>query len=261
MELNQALVVDMNRYVKALLIAASVYALLIVFFGQLYFPKWTSKLWHEIAGTVVFILVVMHLCMMRSIFSYFKKQTAPFFIYRDIILVLMLLDFIAVTIFGMALSKNLYVGLVPIDKAIARQSHTSLAIYMYILIGMHLGCYLYKLLIMLNDVCASRVQDKAHQCGLTTSKCPFKGAKAPGNWILLLLHLIAINGFIELCKPYYWDVLLWQYRKLAVDRERSYILNTIDQVSITILFMVLSFYISRYLLLRSTKKEPKAKAA
>lgn len=248
----------MNRYIKALLIAATMYVLLIAFFGQLYFPKWTGKLWHEIAGTVVVVLVLTHLFMMRSILSYFKQQRAPIFIYRDIILVLMLVDFIAVAIFGIALSKNLYVGLIPIEKAIARQSHTSLAIYLYILIGLHLGCYLGKFLSLLNNVCASRVHTAAVSSGIEPSKCPFKGSKAPGNWFLLALHIMAINGFIEFCKPYYWDVLLWQFRKLAVDRERSYILNTIDQVSITIFFMVVSFYITRYLLLRSSKQEPKA---
>ena len=245
----------MNRFVKALLIAALVYTLLIVFFGQLYFYKWTGKLWHEIAGTIVFVLVVIHLLMMKSIFSYITKQRSAFFIYRDIILLLMAVDFIAVTIFGMAMSKNLYPGWIPIEKAIARQSHTSLAIYLYILIGLHLGCYLSKLLSMLNDACAIRVREQAAACSIKESKCPFKGSKAPGNWVLLSLHIVALNGFLEICKPYYWDVILWQYRKLAIDHDRSYILNTIDQVSITVFFMLVSYYVTRYLLLKDSRED------
>ena len=78
-----------------------------------------------------------------------------------------------------------------------------------------------------------------------------------GKVMIAALSVVALNGLLEMIKPYYIDVLTYSFRALKVDRERSIILNTIDQMSVSVLFMLISYAISSVLLKFSTKKEPK----
>lgn len=167
------------------------------------------------------------------------QQRSPYFIYRDIILALLFIDFIIVMIFGIAMSKHIFPGLIPIPKSIARQAHSTSAIYLYLLIGMHLGCYLSKLVALIKDTFG----------------------RYAGKVFIAALCLIAINGLIEMMKPYYIDLLTYAFKAIRYDKERSMILNTVDQLSVSVLFMVISYGISSFLLKHSTKKEPQAKAA
>lgn len=225
----------MKKFLQALLIAVSVYCLLIALFSQLYFPRATGRFWHELVGTLVLVVVVVHVILLRSFFSYMLQQRSPYFIYRDIILALLFIDFIVVMVFGIAMSKIIFPDLIPIPKSIARQAHTTSAIYLYLLIGMHLGCYFSKLVAFMKD----------------------SFGRHAGKVMIAALSVVALNGLLEMIKPYYIDVLTYSFRALKVDRERSIILNTIDQMSVSVLFMLISYAISSVLLKFSTKKEPK----
>ena len=230
----------MRPYIKSFIIALAVYLLLVAGFAQLYFPKVTSKLYHEIIATILFVVVIVHIVLMRSYFTSMLKQKGAFFYYRNFVIIGLAVSFIITVICGIALSKHLYPGLLPIERSFARQTHTTAAVYTYIFAGLHLGCYLTRFLNMLNEY-LPHVR---------------KGAMAlftPARLTMAGFTLIAINGLTQVFTPGYWAVLSAAYRKLSWDRERSVILNTMDQLSITVLFMLISALLVHWLLTRNQR--------
>lgn len=235
----------MKSVLKGLLIAFSIYLLLLWGFSQLFVPQVTGVKVHEWTGVAILVMVAVHVYLLRSFFSFFTSQKAPYFIYRDVIIVALILTFVTTVFTGLSISHYVVPGLIPIPRGIALQIHTTSTTYMVIAIGMHLGCYVSKFYAWFNDAFYS-------------AKARFP--RLPSYLLRVALYLMALNGITQVTTEDYLNKLTATQSFSFYDYDRLFILNVVDQVSILVLFMMVSSHLASFFLMRSLKKEKRVKA-
>lgn len=253
-----------SSVLKPLLTGMLVYALLLMCFAHLFVVHATPVVWHEITGLAVLVVVMVHVVLLRSFFSFVGSQKAPVFIYRDIVLLLLALFFIVSMISGIAFSKVIFRNWLTFlgDRAMWRNVHAFATSYLLLLIGMHLGCYLNKFYIWLSEGLAPLILGKAYQQlpqdmaeAVKRAETLSKAAKNVRLALSVGLGLMAINGLYQFFATSFFYKLINERKFAFYDFDRLAILNVIDQLSIMVLAMVISAFIYRFLLQRSVKPE------
>lgn len=253
-----------SSVLKPLLTGMLVYALLLLCFAHLFVVHATPVVWHEITGLTVLVVVIVHVMLLRSFFSFVGSQKAPVFIYRDIVLLLLAIFFIVSIISGIAFSKVIFKNCLtfPGDRAMWRNVHAFATSYLLLLIGMHLGCYLNKFYIWLSEGLAPLILGKAYQQlpqdmaeAVKRAETLSKAAKNVRLALSVGLCLMAINGLYQFFATSFFYKLINERKFAFYDFDRLAIFNVIDQLSIMVLAMVISALICRFLLQRSVKPE------
>ena len=88
----------------------------------LYFHRVTTIPVHEAFGLLM-VVVAIHIWFFRGIFSFIGSQSAPVFLWRDLVLLLLALSFVAAVISGIAISHYFFRGWFEIDKRFWRTMH------------------------------------------------------------------------------------------------------------------------------------------
>ncbi len=103
-----------------------------------------GELFHEIAGTAIFVLFIIHQILNRKWYGgLFKGRYTPSRIFRTIIDLLLVLFMILQPLSGVLLSKHLYTFLPSLSiSAFARSVHMLLAYWGYVLLSIHAGTHL-----------------------------------------------------------------------------------------------------------------------
>lgn len=153
---------------------AAVYSLLLlvilVAFTLLFDVHGTGKLIHETLGILIILLVGYHIYhnawFFKQLFNKNKnanptvkkesRYSNPYFIFFDLTIVLMVIDFVAVIITGIMTSQIYFRGFLNAlslpSSAVVRPYHALAVFLLFPLIGLHLGLHLQSLISVLKSV-------------------------------------------------------------------------------------------------------------
>lgn len=230
----------MPSVLRNLLLALVIYSLLLAGFSSIFVPQVMDIAIHEIGALSIVAIVLLHVYLMRSFFSYVLKQHAPFFIYRNFTLLGLLLSLIVAVISGMCISYYLFQGLIPVDRHIAHLWHNAATSYLLLFIGLHLGCYGSKFFSWLDQ-----------------SIMPHSSYKIPSTIIKIGLLIVAYHGAILICRADYLDKLTLQQSFSIVDYDSPMSHLVINNLAILTCYFLISATLSHMLLVCSMRKEPK----
>ena len=189
-----------------------------------------GELAHEILGTVMSILFVIHHILNRRWFGALTKGIYPIFrIFQTTVVILMLISVPASAISGIILSKHIYRFMnINQRESIARSVHMVCAYLNYILMSLHLGLHWH---VMLGAVCKKRVWEN--------------------RIIFLVLRMIAVltaaYGIYAFMKRQFGEYLFLRTHFLFLDSSEPMILFFTDYIAIMVLFVFLGHYLG-YLL-------------
>lgn len=257
-EQAQGKAIKMAPWLKSMLLNALVYVLLLCCFSHLYVVQATPLVLHELTGVAVCLVVIGHVVLFKSFFGYAFRQKSGVLLYRDVIVSLLFAAFVITTISGVGYSHELFDDIIrlPGDRRMWHTIHTVAAAYLMILIGFHLGCYLNKFYTFLGDTTVMLMG--------TTGVKGDEASSAQDNsrkvvcYVHILLHvclgLIAFNGAMQFYATGFYHKLFAERVFSFYDFDRSAIWNVVDQVSIAMLFMVISAIIYRFLLHKGARQ-------
>lgn len=277
------------RWWRMLLENVVVLALLLVGFTFLFMVRATPLVLHEIFGLVVVAVVLVHVYLLRSFFSFVRGQKQAVFIYRDLVLLGLVVSLVLTVWSGLCISHVLFKGVFISHEnfGLWRRMHTFASTYLLLFIGLHLGCYVLRFISWLSEslvqslelATKSNVKSHAQSANEVTvhgdGDSALAGAGqaalasqshyakwrlwlAQGLWVGLVL--ISINGIIQSVQGSLYSHLLCQRAFSFYDYERLWVWNVVDQLSIVVLFMVLSGLLYGALLRCSQPQEQTAKA-
>ena len=128
-----------RKLLKDLLTGVSVYVLLLLCFSFLFIVHATPLVFHEVFGLLIFVVVITHVVLLRSFFSFVREQRQPVFIYRDVVLLGLAIAFILAVISGIAFSHVLLKDVIslPGSRRMWHDVHTVSTSYLLIFIGLH----------------------------------------------------------------------------------------------------------------------------
>lgn len=275
---------------RALMHNVVVIALLLLGFTFLFMVRAAPLVMHEIFGLVVLAIVILHVYLLRSFFSFVGSERQAVFIYRDIVLLGLIISFVLTLWSGLCISHILFKGVFISHENFGfwRRMHTFASAYFLLFIGLHLGCYLLKfgswLSESLSQVLSLTINLKPQIASSDKANIERKEEGADTNitnaitavdttisneshyanvriWLerglLAGLVLICINGAIQSVQGSFYSHLLCQRSFSFYDYERPWILNAVDQLSIIALFMAISGLIY-WALLRCSQPKDKA---
>lgn len=224
---------------KAFWINVAVLIMLVFSFSILPERKTTGMVVHETLGLLIVAVVIWHVYIYRSLFTFCKQQTAPIFIYRDIILILLgvLLVFVLVT--GILGSKELFRPMVvalQLDVRFWHGLHKDSGDIMLMVIGLHIGMYLDRFLNWFSMILSSVMDgDKARKL------------------LLIGFYLMALEGLIQLGEDL-WPVIADLPQDFYGSTLTAY-LKLSQEVAIAVFFMMVSLHLTRWLCFKSCKAE------
>ena len=191
---------------------------------------------HEIIGTAIFILFIVHHVMNRNWYKALPKgKYNGGRIFRTILDLLLLVFMLLQPISGILMSKHLYIFLpvLPIS-AKAREIHMLFAYWGFVLMGIHLGTHLTGL--------SDRLKRKN------------KGAWIAAIAVLLVIAVYGIHAFIKRGFPGYM-FMKTMFAFFDYDEPRIYFFA--DYLAIMILFMAVGGLVVNLLSHNGRKKEEK----
>ena len=119
-------------------------ALMVAFLPMLMAYSLIGETFHEIAGTIMFVLFLLHQWFHRKWWKALTKgRYTPYRIFITILNIALLVLMFMQPLSGIALSKHLYTGLSLTGlAAAAREIHMLLAYWSYVLMSLHLGVHM-----------------------------------------------------------------------------------------------------------------------
>lgn len=174
-----------SQWWRALLQGVVVIALLLLGFTFLFMVRATPLVMHEIFGVVVVAIVLWHVYLLRSFFGFVGGQRQAVFVYRDIVLLGLIVSFVLTVLSGLCISHILFKGVFISHENFGfwRRMHTFASAYFLMFIGLHLGCYLLKFGSWLSESLAQVVvpttksKSEAQSSGYVTAKVEKKDQK------------------------------------------------------------------------------------
>lgn len=227
----------MKAYIKQFLLSLTVVSLLFFIFSALYVPKETSKLVHEILALIIVPIVIYHVIMMKSFFSYLKTQRSWYFYYRDFVVIGLMITLLAAWISGLIISKVLFKDWwFTVPKQVGRPIHNAFVQYALIFIGLHLGMYFCKFHHWLDE---SFNLSKGNNLKLY---------RLPSTLIKVALVLVSLHGLKVMSLESYWQRLSFYVGKIPYDKTLPAYYHITDQLSVMAVYVLISALIT-YLLL------------
>ena len=116
-------------------------ALMVAFLPMLMAYSLIGETLHEVAGTIMFVLFLLHLWFHRKWWKALTKgRYTPYRVFITVLNIALLVLMFMQPLSGIALSKHLYTGLSLTGLAAsAREIHMLLAHWSYVLMSLHLG--------------------------------------------------------------------------------------------------------------------------
>ena len=185
---------------------------------------------HEVLGTVMFILFIIHHILNRKWFGAVTKgRYNAFRILQTTLVFLMILSVLASMVSGIMLSNKLYTFLPRISgTSIARSVHMVCAYLNFILMSLHLGLHW-------NAMMSAMIKKRGN------------GSKV-WIWILRIAAFgVAIYGIYAFVKRQIGEYLFLRTHFLFLDPSEPLILFFIDYVAIMGLFVFIGHYLARLL--------------
>ena len=183
---------------------------------------------HEVLGTVMFILFIIHHILNRKWFGAVTKgRYNSFRVLQTTLVFLMILSVLASVVSGIMLSNKLYTFLPRISgMSIARSVHMVCAYLNFILMSLHLGLHW-------NAMMSAMIKKMGN------------GSKV---WILRIAAFgVAIYGIYAFVKRQIGEYLFLRTHFLFLDTSEPLILFFIDHVAIMGLFVFIGHYLARLL--------------
>lgn len=200
--------------------------ILILLALNLYVPQLLGLTVHEYVGALFLIAVLLHVSYNVFIFKALFHNPAPYFRLRDTLTVCLLALYALMFLSGIFISHHVFDFIHVGGRGLWRDVHVSASIYALLLTGAHLGLHLYALLTLLGENLGKKV----------------------ARVVLLLLHLLAVNGLYVFVTGGYLDRFLMQASFGFFDYDKSAYLIFCDLSSVFCLPLLLSYHLSRYLL-------------
>lgn len=226
------------HYVGLMLVVIAVYFVL-------YFHRVTTIPVHEAFGLFMVAVIAIHIWFFRGLFSFIGSQSAPVFLWRDFVLLLLVLSFVAAVISGIAISHYFFRGWFEIDKRFWRTMHTMASTSMLVVVGLHIGCYWPRFVMWFQDAWSN--------VGATREQ-----RDRNGKWarfaLQLTFYVLALNGFrIMALGEDFWYIITWQQAFGSYDSDRIFYWNLTDDVSMMLAGTFISHYVSKGLCQLSLK--------
>lgn len=119
-------------------------ALMVTFLPMQMAYSLIGEAFHEVAGTIMFVLFLLHLWFHRKWWKALTKgRYTPYRIFITVLNIALLVLMFMQPLSGIALSKHLYTGLSLTGLAAsAREIHMLLAYWSYVLMSLHLGVHM-----------------------------------------------------------------------------------------------------------------------
>lgn len=227
------------HYVGLMLVVIAVYFVL-------YFHRVTTIPVHEAFGLFMVAVIAIHIWFFRGLFSFIGSQSAPVFLWRDFVLLMLVLSFVAAVISGIAISHYFFRGWFEIDKRFWRTMHTMASTSMLVVVGLHIGCYWSRFVMWFQDAWSN--------VGATREQ-----RDRNGKWarfaLQLTFYVLALNGFrIMALGEDFWYIITWQQAFGSYDSDRIFYWNLTDDVSMVLAGTFISHYVSKGLCQLSLKK-------
>ena len=222
------------------------FAVLGVYF-VLYFHRLTTIPVHEAFGLAIVVVIGIHIWFFRALFSFILSQHAPVFWWRNLVLCLLLISFVAAVVSGIAISHYFFNGWFEIDKRFWRIMHIMSSTAMLVTVGLHIGCYWSRFVIWFSEAWSTVGASAQRSARLYTWS----------RWALwFTLWVLALNGVrIMVWGEDFYYIMTWQQHFGFYDRDRSFFWNLTDDVSLVACWTLISYYISTGLCYLSLKKE------
>lgn len=176
-----------------------------------------GEMFHEIAGTLIFILFIIHHVLNRKWFgALFKGRYSPERIFRTVIDLSLFLFMILQPLSGILMSKHLYAFLPSLPlSAQARSIHMLLAYWGYLLMSIHAGTHLTAPLAKLR---------KNHRGAFTL--------------LITAFAAVSIYGAYAFVKRGFPDYLFAKTMFAFFDYSEPVLLFLLDYLAVTALFMM-----------------------
>ena len=212
----------------------------------LYFHRVTTIPVHEAFGLLIVVVVAIHIWFFRGLFSFIGSQCAPVFLWRDFVLLLLALSFVATVISGIAISHYFFRGWFEVDKRFWRTMHTMASTSMLVVVGLHIGCYWSRFVMWFQAAWSNAG---------TTREQRDRNGKWARFALQLTFYVLALNGFrIMTLGEDFWYIITWQQFFGFYDSDRLFYWNLTDDVSMVLAGTFISHYVSKGLCQLSLKK-------
>lgn len=177
---------------------------------------------HEYVATIFLVAAIYHIIRNRYFFKSCFKDKFAFFIYRDIVTLLLLTSFLVMLITGVFISGNIFDFIKWPFRGFMRDLHLSCAIYAFVLLGLHLGLHAFSLFGLIKENLGAN--------SLIFFKLGFA-----------VVSLIGLYNFVN---GDYIDRLMLQQSFSFFDYERPLIFPLIDAGSVLVMFAQIGYLIS-----------------
>ncbi len=181
-----------------------------------------GETFHEIAGTLMFILFIAHNWLNRGFWkSIFKGKYNPQRIFRTVVNIVLLVMMILQPLSGIAMSKHLYTFIPALGiSATARQIHLVFAYWCFCLMSLHAGMHLDMML----------------------GKLKKKNVKA-ATVLLAVFGVISVYGINAFIKRQLADYMFMKTPFVFFDFSEARVYFFLDYIAIMILFATVGYII------------------
>ena len=189
-----------------------------------------GELMHEILGTaMIFLFVVHHILNRRWFGALLKGKYRIFRIFQTVLVFLMIVSVLASAVSGIVLSQHLYKFLnISKGASIARSVHMVCAYLNYILMSLHLGLHF-------NVMLSAMSKSKERKNGT-------------GVWFLRVVAIgISAYGAYAFIKRQIGEYLFLRTHFLFLDPTEPIIFFFMDYIAIMVLFVFLGHYLGKAL--------------
>ncbi len=185
---------------------------------------------HEILGTIMTVLFIVHHILNRKWFTALNKgRYSAFRICQTILVFLMLVSLVMSAVSGIIISKHLYVFLgLSQGMSLARSVHIVCAYANFILMSLHLGL---------------------HWNSMISAMVPKDKQSSKTLWWILRIIAIAIAGYgiYAFIKRQIGEYLFLQQQYVSFDTSEPIILFYLDYIAIMVLFVLVGHYLGKLL--------------
>ena len=181
-----------------------------------------GETFHEIAGTLMFILFIAHNWLNRGFWkSIFKGKYNPQRIFRTVVNVLLLVMMILQPLSGIAMSKHLYTFIPALGiSATARQIHLVLAYWCFCLMSLHAGTHL--------DIMLGKLKKKNSKAAAV---------------LQAVFGVISVYGIYAFIKRQLADYMFMKTPFVFFDFSEPKVFFFLDYIAVMILFMTAGYLI------------------
>ena len=177
---------------------------------------------HEYVATIFLVAAIYHILKNHYFFKSCFKEHFAFFIYRDLLTLLLLTSFLVMLVTGVFISGNIFDFIKWPFQGFMRDLHLSCAIYAFVFLGLHLGLHAFSLFGLIKENLGA------------TCLMLFKAG----------FVLVSLIGFYNFVTGDYLDRLMFQQSFSFFDYERALIFPLIDAGSVLVMFAQLGYLIS-----------------